>query len=160
NDYMAAAVMDVAREQGQHIPRDLRVIGFDDAPFARFTRPSLSSVRQPLELLGRMAVDSIFQALGGALLPDKVQVDVELVKRQSWGCGLVQARRPRSAPPSSNRIDTARKFERARPKLAERLHAAMGLPPAALNGWSSRLLDALGADLDGQKGRFLDLLDA
>jgi DNA-binding LacI/PurR family transcriptional regulator/serine phosphatase RsbU (regulator of sigma subunit) len=160
NDYMAAAALDIAREHGRNVPRNLRIVGFDDAPFAPFTTPSLTTVRQPLERLGRMAVDAIVSALEGAPLIDRVQVDVELVRRQSCGCGLGEPRRTHSIPPSLEPFDGSTSLLRHRAALVERLHTALRVPALELEGWAERVIDGLIAELSGRKGRFLEELDA
>jgi phosphoserine phosphatase RsbU/P len=160
NDYMAAAALDIAREYGRNVPRNLRIVGFDDAPFAPFTAPSLTTVRQPLERLGRMAVDAIVSALEGAPLVDRVQVDVELVRRQSCGCGLGEPRRTHSIPPSLEPFDGSTSLLRHRAGLVERLHTALRVPALELEGWAERVIDGLIAELSGRKGRFLEELDA
>jgi sigma-B regulation protein RsbU (phosphoserine phosphatase) len=161
NDYMAAAALDIAREHGRNVPRNLRIVGFDDAPFAPFTTPSLTTVRQPLERLGRMAVDAIVSALEGAPLVDRVQVDVELVRRQSCGCGLgSEVRRSHSIPPLLEPFDGSTSLLRHRAALVERLHGALRVPALELEGWAERVIDGLSAELSGRKGRFLEELDS
>jgi DNA-binding LacI/PurR family transcriptional regulator/serine phosphatase RsbU (regulator of sigma subunit) len=155
NDYMAIAALDVLREHGLRVPQDVLLAGFDDAPFARFALPSLTTVRQPLERLARSAVDLLLEAMAGGELPRTTEIEVDLVARQSCGCGLYPAKRFDSEPPSSTLLDTAECLMRNREELTEALHAHVGVPPDALGGWATRLLDALHADLSGNHGRFL-----
>jgi DNA-binding LacI/PurR family transcriptional regulator len=56
NDQMALGVLKAARELGRRVPEDLAVVGFDDVPEAPFFCPSLSTMRQDLNELGRSAV--------------------------------------------------------------------------------------------------------
>jgi DNA-binding LacI/PurR family transcriptional regulator len=53
SDLMALGAMAALRDAGRTIPDDVAVIGFDDSPLARTTSPELSSVRQPIEEMGR-----------------------------------------------------------------------------------------------------------
>ncbi len=55
NDEIALGVMEAARECGLHLPGDLSIIGFDDIPLAQRVHPQLTTVRQPLEEIGRQA---------------------------------------------------------------------------------------------------------
>jgi LacI family transcriptional regulator len=55
NDTMAMAAMDAVRERGLRVPDDISVIGFDDIPQASLIRPALTTIRQPLEQMGRIA---------------------------------------------------------------------------------------------------------
>jgi LacI family transcriptional regulator len=57
NDLSALGTMDLARELGLRVPQDLSVIGFDDIPEAALAEPPLSTVRQPLQQMGQVAVE-------------------------------------------------------------------------------------------------------
>lgn len=55
NDVMAIGVVAALREEGLRIPRDALIAGFDDIETLRDFRPALSTVRLPLEEIGRLA---------------------------------------------------------------------------------------------------------
>jgi LacI family transcriptional regulator len=55
NDVMAIGAAAALREQGLRIPRDATIAGFDDIETLRDFRPALSTVRLPLEEIGRLA---------------------------------------------------------------------------------------------------------
>lgn len=57
NDDMAAGVIHYAHEVGLRLPQDLSVAGFDDTAIARYIYPSLTSVRQPIPEMIRVALD-------------------------------------------------------------------------------------------------------
>lgn len=61
NDDMAAAAVCVARQMNVALPDELSVTGFDDAPVATMICPQLSTVRQPVRALGRIAADLIIR---------------------------------------------------------------------------------------------------
>jgi LacI family transcriptional regulator len=61
NDDMAAAVMSMARKFGLNLPRQLSVAGFDDAPIATMLWPELTTVRQPVAAMARLAADLIIR---------------------------------------------------------------------------------------------------
>jgi LacI family transcriptional regulator len=84
NDVMAMGVMDAAREKGFRIPENLSVIGFDDIHQAAEVHPALTTVRQPLEKMGRMASQILLEMLrhpGGKI--ERVELPTELVLRDS-----------------------------------------------------------------------------
>jgi LacI family transcriptional regulator len=56
NDNLAIGTMQTATARGLRIPDDLSVVGFDDLEWAQLMTPALTTVRQPLEEMGRMAV--------------------------------------------------------------------------------------------------------
>jgi LacI family transcriptional regulator len=61
NDDMAAAVITMARKMGLDLPGQLSVTGFDDAPVASMIWPELTTVRQPVAAMARVATDMIIQ---------------------------------------------------------------------------------------------------
>ena len=63
NDDLAFGVMKAIREAGKSIPRDIAVIGFDDNERARFAKPPLTTVRQPLASMGKDAVDILVRQI-------------------------------------------------------------------------------------------------
>jgi diguanylate cyclase (GGDEF)-like protein len=75
---------------GYDLPRDLAVVGFDDIADARYELPSLSTVRQPLDLLGAAAHALIRDLATDPGLPRQVrQVATTFVRRASCGCPSV-----------------------------------------------------------------------
>lgn len=56
NDDMAAATLTAAHMQGMTVPNDLSIVGFDDAQLAVTVWPHLSTVRQPIQEMGELAV--------------------------------------------------------------------------------------------------------
>jgi LacI family transcriptional regulator len=67
NDVMAFGAMEAARERGLRIPHDLSIIGFDDIPQAEHVHPPLSTVRQPLEEMGRSAATLLLKYIANPL---------------------------------------------------------------------------------------------
>jgi DNA-binding LacI/PurR family transcriptional regulator len=53
SDLMAAGALRALRAAGRQVPDDVAVIGFDDSEVARHTDPTLTSVRQPMQQMGR-----------------------------------------------------------------------------------------------------------
>jgi LacI family transcriptional regulator len=86
NDKMAVGALRAAMERGLRVPDDLSIAGFDDIEVSRATRPMLTTVRQPLAELGRMAVTLLMRLLDRheheAL---HVELATELVVRASTG---------------------------------------------------------------------------
>jgi LacI family transcriptional regulator len=56
SDQIALGLMDVLREAGRDIPRDVSIVGYDDIPQARAVFPKLTTVHVPYEQMGRTAV--------------------------------------------------------------------------------------------------------
>jgi DNA-binding LacI/PurR family transcriptional regulator len=68
------------------VPGDVSVIGYDDSAFMNCTEPPLTTVRQPIEAMGRAAVDLLMAQVGGkAVAPDELLYEPELVVRGTTG---------------------------------------------------------------------------
>ena len=88
NDISAIGAVRALREAGLRVPEDVSVIGFDDIPSAAFQNPALTTVRQPLHTMGRLAAETLLAQIGlDAPEPESsvVQVVPELVVRESCG---------------------------------------------------------------------------
>jgi LacI family transcriptional regulator len=84
NDNMAVGALRAARERGLVVPRDLSVVGFDDAHIARLISPPLTTVRQPLREMGRVAASVLSRLLNHeALDATRVELSNRLVVRDS-----------------------------------------------------------------------------
>ena len=88
SDVMAAGALEVLRRQRRRVPQDIAVIGFDDSTIATSTDPALSSVRQPIEEMGREMARLLLAALdSGSSGGKQVILATELVVRASSGQG-------------------------------------------------------------------------
>jgi LacI family transcriptional regulator len=86
NDKAAVGAMTAARERGLRVPEDLSLAGFDDIDLASATQPMLTTVRQPLQEMGRMAVTLLIRLLERHQLQAlHVELATELVVRGSTG---------------------------------------------------------------------------
>ncbi|ROR80531.1 transcriptional regulator, LacI family [Plantibacter flavus] len=84
NDQMALGVIDAARIAGVAVPEELIVTGFDGIDAGRLSAPRLTTVRQPMETLGRVSVQALARRLAEPKLPAmSVRLPVEVVLRES-----------------------------------------------------------------------------
>lgn len=83
NDMSALGALRAIYDYGLRVPEDVSLVGFDDLPIASYTFPRLTTVRQPKEQMGRMAMQSLLKILDGT--PTKTDIDVagELIVRNS-----------------------------------------------------------------------------
>lgn len=63
NDNSAIAAVRVFQDAGLRVPEDISVIGFDDIQPASYTRPALTTVRQPLQEMGEIAARTILDRI-------------------------------------------------------------------------------------------------
>jgi LacI family transcriptional regulator len=86
NDLSALGAMDAARECGLRIPDDISIIGFDDIPQVSLVYPKLTTVRQPLEQMGRVAVKMLLEQIENhSRPPQHITLATQLVIRDSSG---------------------------------------------------------------------------
>jgi LacI family transcriptional regulator len=86
-DLDAIAVLDAVAQAGLKVPRDLAVTGFDGILAGRIANPPLTTVRQPMEQLGRAVVDVLVEHVGRPRAePVSIQLPVRLLIRRSCGC--------------------------------------------------------------------------
>lgn len=84
NDKIAVGALRAARDRGLGVPEDLSVTGFDDIDVATATTPQLTTVRQPLEELGRTAVALLIRLMNGDQVEAlHMELATELVVRGS-----------------------------------------------------------------------------
>jgi LacI family transcriptional regulator len=81
---MAVGVLRAARTRGLRVPEDLSVVGFDDSEQASIVTPELTTVRQPLAEMGRMATSLLSRLLERLRVEAlRVQLATKLVVRDS-----------------------------------------------------------------------------
>lgn len=94
NDISAIGAMRAFQEAGLGVPEDISVVGFDDVVNASFCIPTLTTVRQPLKKMGRIAAETLLARLeSDAEFPDDIAVEPELVVRKSTAAAPVQIKR-------------------------------------------------------------------
>ncbi|RVX39917.1 LacI family transcriptional regulator [Nonomuraea polychroma] len=86
NDEIAVGVLAAAKELHITVPSELSVTGFDDTPQTEWTTPRLTSVRQPLVGMGRMAVETVLSMADGVQPASRhLQLATTLSVRDSTG---------------------------------------------------------------------------
>jgi len=86
SDRIAFGAMAALDQAGLRVPEDVAFVGFDDIPAAASFRPPLTTVHQPLETMGRLAVEYLCGRIAGETdEPLQITVETELVVRVSCG---------------------------------------------------------------------------
>ncbi|QNE75153.1 LacI family DNA-binding transcriptional regulator [Streptomyces finlayi] len=88
NDQMAVGALYALERRGVRVPEDIAVTGFDGIPLSRIVRPTLTTVRQPMQQLGEQAVELLVRRLGDRdREPVSLELPVSMARRASCGCG-------------------------------------------------------------------------
>lgn len=86
SDPLALGAIRAVRRAGLRVPQDVSVVGYDDSAFMNCTEPPLTTVRQPIEPMGRAAIDLLVSLIDGAeVANDELLFEPELVVRGSTG---------------------------------------------------------------------------
>jgi DNA-binding LacI/PurR family transcriptional regulator len=84
SDPLALGAIRAVRRRGLSVPEDVSVVGFDDSAFMSCTEPPLSTVRQPIEAMGRAAVELLCAQIQGTQAHSgELLFEPELVVRSS-----------------------------------------------------------------------------
>jgi DNA-binding LacI/PurR family transcriptional regulator len=83
NDMTALGVLGSIHMHGLRVPADISLIGFDDLFFASYTQPQLTTVRQPMRQMGRMAMENLLKLMSGQPSAEAIKVPAELIIRES-----------------------------------------------------------------------------
>ncbi|WP_270889020.1 LacI family DNA-binding transcriptional regulator [Pedococcus sp. 5OH_020] len=96
NDLLALGMLQELTRQRLDVPSDLALVGYDDIEFASAAAVPLSSVRQPRQELGRVAVELLLEEVdeGAAHRHRQVMFTPELVVRDSSRVDVMAGRRP------------------------------------------------------------------
>ena len=88
NDATAARLLATLTGLGVRVPQNIRLAGFDDIQYASLLSPPLTTIHQPCQELGSVAVQTLLQRLREpATPPREILLDAPLVVRRSCGVG-------------------------------------------------------------------------
>ncbi|MEO0572809.1 MAG: LacI family DNA-binding transcriptional regulator [Bacteroidota bacterium] len=74
NNQIAMGCMKALKENGFHIPKEISLIAFDEQPYFELLSPPLTAIKQPMEAIGKVAVEILFELLEGK------EVDPQILK--------------------------------------------------------------------------------
>ncbi|MFH1369224.1 MAG: LacI family DNA-binding transcriptional regulator [Elusimicrobiota bacterium] len=84
NDLMALGAMQAVREKGLSVPKDISIVGFDNIDLALTAEPTLTTINQDAELLGKLAAEYLINHVKDKFNPVlQKTLDVSLIKRES-----------------------------------------------------------------------------
>ncbi len=84
NNLMTVGALEALRDEGLTVPGDMRVVGFDDAPWAKLLQPSLTVVSQPTYEIGRRSAELLLSARSQPGRPrQEILLSPHLIVRES-----------------------------------------------------------------------------
>lgn len=86
SDTMAEGALRALRDAGLRVPQDVAIVGYDDMPHASRTTPPLTTIRQPTDQMGSLAVDTLIDIIHNPGVHKRhVILPIEMVIRESCG---------------------------------------------------------------------------
>jgi len=89
DDGSASGALAALAQAGKRVPQDVALVGFDDAPVARYLIPRLTTVRAPSDRVGRAAILQLIRLIETNEADPVTILPTELVIRQSCGCPVM-----------------------------------------------------------------------
>ena len=96
NDISAIGAIRALREARLRVPEDVSVVGFDDIEGAAYQNPALTTVRQPLRVMGRTAAETLLRRIrrvGSDSHGDEIMVEPRLIIRETTARALTRPHR-------------------------------------------------------------------
>jgi len=91
SDPLALGAIRAVRRAGMSVPTDVSVVGYDDSAFMSCTDPPLTTVRQPIDAIGRAAVELLTGQIEGAqVAAEELFFEPEIVARGSTAAARVR----------------------------------------------------------------------
>jgi LacI family transcriptional regulator len=106
SDVMAIGALRALADRGIRVPDDCSVVGCDDAPFAAYLIPALTTVRVPFEQTGARAAHLLLDKIDGAEIPRRELLPVGLVERNSTASTTERNGKPNARRSSHPKGDT------------------------------------------------------
>ncbi len=80
SDLFAAALIKELKKVGKRVPEDVKVIGFDGIQLNDYFEPQLSTIRQPVEAIGRQSVKILLGLINGQEVPSESVLDISYIE--------------------------------------------------------------------------------
>lgn len=84
SDFLAMNALKVISKLGKRVPEDIQIVGFDDVFYSKLATPSITTIKQPIQKMGELAIETLIKILEEKPIDEDHQVvDVKLIERKS-----------------------------------------------------------------------------
>lgn len=81
SDIIAASIINVAHLLGKEITDDLKIVGYDDISIAPLVFPPLTTIKQPIEYMGKLAIELLIKQMGKEPVTIENILPITLIER-------------------------------------------------------------------------------
>lgn len=85
SDMIGISVIKVAKELGKEIPKDLKIVGYDDIAFSSLISPSLTTIKQPIEQMAELVIQILIDQMEQKEVSLENVLPITLVERETTG---------------------------------------------------------------------------
>jgi DNA-binding LacI/PurR family transcriptional regulator/GAF domain-containing protein len=147
DDSMAIEIIGELQSYNLQVPQDIAIVGFDNIEESNFSSPPMTTVHQPIQQQGQLAVKLLLDQIEGKTLDPRILLDTELVLRQSCGCMPLQQHVTISA--NTQKLFEISTLDSQKKELSENLNHLAEIP--ANEAWATLdLLAAFSTVIDSQ----------
>lgn len=86
NDFMAISIIDELQARGIRVPEDVCVSGYDNEAEGRCHTTPVTTLDANISEFGKVAMDTLYRAISGEVVPKEQFIDSTLILRDSCGC--------------------------------------------------------------------------
>jgi LacI family transcriptional regulator len=79
SDTLAIVAYNRLKDAGKRVPQDVQIVGFDGILDSVYTNLQLTTVRQDIEKMAKIAVEVVIQKIGGQKTPERIEVETTFV---------------------------------------------------------------------------------
>lgn len=83
NDIYAAHILKLAKKMNLKVPEDFQLVGYDNNELSEFTTPTLSTIDQQPELIGKTAAKRLLEMINGKKTTENSLINIKAIKRES-----------------------------------------------------------------------------
>lgn len=160
SDLLAIGALNRLAERGIRVPGDVAVVGFNDIEEGRLVRPSLTSVSLPFYHQGKRAVEVLLSMLDGETPPDHIELDSQLLVRQSCGCPSSSVHLAGAVISETRDHDPKTTAKHIQVSLVEQIARVISSRGVAAT-WAKQLFDSFNREIQGgTPGQFRATLDS
>lgn len=83
SDLIAAQILQVCAKLKIQVPKQIKLVGFDDVMISSVTTPTITTIHQPIKEMAQMAITLLIDAMDNKVIPSRTILPVSLIERET-----------------------------------------------------------------------------